>query len=230
VGQFFPTGPSFFFCRAARSDSLLLFISGSLAHGDHWSVSRLARLEWASGTLSSGAGMSESPPTPHGRKQNRPALSPVTRMLRGWFGFATGLLRLPWSDSGVFISLIAATLPIQSSSCARPEAITLPSGAEVFHRGQEETIQTVARVLNSPSCLGAIGGFIVDWGSLRARRSSELSPPMVRSIGLAASCCGRASARHPSGKSFLPMRANHLSARLRTPMAASPVGSSDAAA
>jgi hypothetical protein len=157
VGQFFPTGPSFFFCRAARSDSLLLFISGSLAHGDHWSVSRLARLEWASGTLSSGAGMSESPPTPHGRKQNRPALSPVTRMLRGWFGFATGLLRLPWSDSGVFISLIAATLPIQSSSCARPEAITLPSGAEVFHRGQEETIQTVARILNSLSCLGLSG-------------------------------------------------------------------------
>jgi hypothetical protein len=147
-----------FFCRAAHSDSLLLFISGSLAHGDHWSVSCLARLEGASGTLSSGARMSESPPTPRGRKQNRPVLSPVTRMLRGWFGFATGLLRLPWSDSGVFISLIAATLPIQSSSCARPEAITLPSGAEVFHRGQEVTIQTVARVLNSPSCLGAIGG------------------------------------------------------------------------
>jgi hypothetical protein len=37
-----------------------------------------------------------------------------------------GLLRLPRSDSGVFISLIAATLPIQSSSCARPESITLP--------------------------------------------------------------------------------------------------------
>jgi hypothetical protein len=72
-----------------------------------------------------------------------------------------GLLRLPRSDSGVFISLIAATLPIQSSSCARPEAITLPSGAEVFHRGQEEMIQTVARVLNSSSCLGASPG--VTW-------------------------------------------------------------------
>jgi hypothetical protein len=70
--------------------------------------------------------------------------------------YCFGLLRLPRSDSGVFISLIAATVPIQSSAYARPETITLPSGAEVFHRGQEETIQTVARVLNSPSCLEAI--------------------------------------------------------------------------
>jgi hypothetical protein len=65
---------------------------------------------------------------------------------------------------------------------------------------------------------------------LRARRSSELGSPVVRSIGLAASCRGRASAQHPSGESFFPMRANSLSARLHAPMAASPVGSSDAAA
>jgi hypothetical protein len=95
----------------------------------------------------------------HANNPHGSPLSPAGNTCRG-------LLRLPRSDSGVFISLIAATLPIQSSACARPEAITLPSGAEVFHRGQEETIQTVARVLNSPSCLEASPGV---YGSRRAK-------------------------------------------------------------
>jgi hypothetical protein len=49
----------------------------------------------------------------------------------------------------------------------RPAGIhNFASGAEVFHRGQDETIQTVARVLNSPSCLGASPGV---YGSRRAK-------------------------------------------------------------
>jgi hypothetical protein len=95
----------------------------------------------------------------HANNPHGSPLSPAGNTCRG-------LLRLPRSDSGVFISLIAATLPIQSSACARPEAITLPSGAEVFHRGQEGTIQIVACVLNLPSCLEASPGV---YGSRRAK-------------------------------------------------------------